>query len=303
MFRCAGKAGRLMDLSAESMVELFVNLSEDDTNTCLVILASAGIFYRITGQQDNWTVLVLPKDSEKALAEIERYFQENREAPGEEDVRLRIPHKIHTGIGAALGLLAGHVFMIQHGGIPFFAEKYGASAASILNGEIYRTVTALMIHSDSVHLAGNMASLALFFTVVCSVQGFGVASFCLLASGALGNYAAALFYGSGHLSIGASTAVFAALGILIAHQTLRSFRVASQRFRAWLPLGGGICLLGLFSQGEHTDILAHLFGLASGITVGFIFECFMKKPPGPPVQYLSFSLTLAVILISWLRMG
>ena len=160
-----------------------------------------------------------------------------------------------------------------------------------------------MIHADSVHLAGNMAALALFFTVVCSVQGFGVGSFCLLASGALGNYFTALLYRTAHLSIGSSTAVFGAVGILIAHQTFNSFRVAKQRFKAWLPLGGGLCLLGLFSEGEHTDILAHLFGLGSGMAVGCIFELFLKKPPGPLFQYLSFSLTLAVILLSWQRMG
>jgi rhomboid protease GluP len=284
------------------MVELFVNLSDEDANTCLLVLASAGIFCRTAGQPDNWTVSVLQADSEKALAEIEKYFQENRETHDEEDVWSGTPHKIHTGIGAALGLLAGHVFMIHHGGISFFAEKYGSSASSILNGEIYRTVTSLMIHSDSVHLAGNMASLALFFTVVCSVQGFGVGSFCILASGALGNYFNALLYRSAHLSIGASTAVFGAVGILIAHQTFSIFRVVKQRFRAWLPLGGGLCLLGLFSEGKNTDILAHLFGLGSGMAAGFIFECLLKKPPGTSYQYLFLSLTLAVILLSWLRM-
>ena len=283
------------------MIELFVNLSESDANTCLLVLASAGISCQTTGQPDNWTVSVFPENSEKALEEIERYFQENREVPEREDVWSRIPYKIHTGIGAALSLLAGHVFMIHHGGIPFFAETYGASASSILNGDIYRTVTALMIHSNSVHLAGNMASMALFFTVVCAVQGFGVGSFCILASGALGNYFTALLYRSAHLSIGASTAVFGAVGILIAHQTFSTFRIAQQRFRAWLPLGGGLCLLGLFSEGEHTDILAHLFGMGSGVVVGCIFECLLKKPPGHPFQYFCFSLTIAVILLSWLR--
>ncbi|MFH0997739.1 MAG: rhomboid family intramembrane serine protease [Pseudomonadota bacterium] len=281
-----------------------MNLSEEDANTCLLILASAGISCRTTGQPDNWTISVLPGDSEKALAEIEKYFQENRETPdgpGGEDGWSRIPHKIHTGIGAALGLLAGHFFMIHHGGIPFFAEKYGASASSILNGELYRTVTALMIHADSVHLVGNMAALALFFTVVCSVQGFGVGSFCLLASGALGNFVTALLYRSAHLSIGSSTAVFGAVGILISHQTFRSFRVSKQRFRAWLPLGGGLCLLGLFSEGKHTDILAHLFGLGSGMAIGCIFECLFKKPPDAFYQYLFLLLTVAVMLLSWLR--
>jgi rhomboid protease GluP len=285
------------------MEALFVNLSTDDANTCLVILAAAGITYRLTGQPDNWTVLVHPQDTEKALAEIESYFQENRQSPDEADVWSRIPHKIHTGMGAALGLLAGYAFMTHHGGIPHFAQQYGASASSILNGEIYRIVTALMIHSDFVHLAGNMASLALFFTVVCSVQGFGIASFCVLASGALGNYFTALLYQSNHLSIGASTAVFGAVGILIAHQTFSSFRVDKKRFRAWLPLGGGLCLLGLFSEGEHTDILAHLFGLGSGMLIGCIYEFLANKPPRPPIQYLCFSLAVAVMLLSWMRIG
>ena len=283
------------------MIELFVNLSEDDANTCLLVLASAGIFCKITGQPDNWTVLVLPEDSEKALVEIESYFRENRETPDRENEWSRISHNIHTGIGAALGLLAGHIFMIHHGGISFFAEKYGASAFSILHGESYRAVTALMIHANSIHLIGNMVALALFFTFVCSVQGFGIGSFCMLASGALGNYATALLYRSAHLSVGASTAVFGAVGILISHQTFSSFRVAKQRFRAWLPIGGGLCLLGLFSEGEHTDILAHLFGLGSGTAIGCIYECLVKKPPGSLFQYLSLSLTLAVILLSWLR--
>jgi len=285
------------------MIALFINLSEDDANTCLLILAYAGISSRTTGQPDNWTISVLPEDSEKALAEIESYFQENRESPDGEDDWSRVPHNIRIGIGAALGLLAGHIFMIHHGGISLFAEKYGASASSILNGEIFRTVTALMIHADSVHLAGNMAALALLFTVVCSVQGFGVGSFCVLASGAMGNYLTALLYQSAHISIGASTAVFGAVGILIAHQTFSSFRVAKQRFRAWLPLGGGLCLLGLFSEGEHTDILAHLFGLRSGMAIGCVFECLFYKPPVASYQYLFLSLTLAAILLSWLRMG
>jgi len=285
------------------MVALFINLTEDDANTCLLVLASAGISCQVTGQPDSWTVWVLPEDSEKALAEVVKYFQENRKFPDEADDCSAIPNEFHTGIGAALGLLAGHIFMIHHGGIPFFVEKYGASATSILKGELYRTITALMIHSDAIHLSGNMVSLALFFTVVCSVQGFGIASFCVLASGSLGNYANALLYRSDHLSIGASTAVFGAVGILIAHQTFSSFRVSKQRFRAWLPLGGGLCLLGLFSEGEHTDILAHLFGLGSGMAIGFIFECLLKKTPSLPFQYLSFSLTLAVILLSWMRVG
>jgi rhomboid protease GluP len=283
------------------MIALFHNLSDADANTCLLILASAGISCQVTGEPDNWTVSVQPEDIKKALAEVAEYFQENHEIPDEADGRSGISHNIHAGIGAALGLLAGHICMIHHGGIAFFAEKYGASASAILSGESYRTVTALMIHADSVHLVGNMAALALFFTVVCSVQGVGVGSFCVLASGALGNLATALLYQSAHLSIGASTAVFGAVGILIIHQTFAGFRNARHRIRVWLPLGGGLCLLGLFSEGAHTDIIAHLFGLGCGIAIGCIYESLAKKPPAPIFQHLFLSLALAVILYSWLR--
>ncbi len=177
--------------------------------------------------------------------------------------------------------------MIHHGGIPFFVEKYGASASSILNGETDRTVTALMIHANSVHLAGNMASLALF------LRSYAV--FRDLASALFAYWPQAPWPSRNRsslrlrpLSIGASTAVFGAIGILIANETFSRFRASKQRFRAWLPLGGGICLLGLFSQGEHTDILAHLFGMGSGITIGCIFNSILKKPPGTAVQRLFF---------------
>lgn len=283
------------------MIALFVSLTDDDANTCLVILASAGIFCQITGQPDNWTVSIFPGDTEKALAEIESYFQENRETTDAEDSWSGISFNLHTGIGAALGLLAGHIYMFHYGGIRLFSEKYGASASAILNGEIFRIVTALMIHANSVHLVGNMASLALFFTVLCSVQGFGVGAFSLLISGAMGNYFNALLYRTSHLSIGASTAVFGAVGILIAHQTLSTFRTSQRRFKAWLPLGGGLCLLGLFSEGTHTDILAHLFGLGSGVAIGCVFEFLFNKPPGAPLQFLFFTLTLVIILLSWLH--
>lgn len=63
------------------MIALFVSLTDDDANTCLVILASAVIFCQITGQPDNWTVSVSPENIERAIVEIENYFQENRAPP------------------------------------------------------------------------------------------------------------------------------------------------------------------------------------------------------------------------------
>jgi membrane associated rhomboid family serine protease len=281
------------------MIELFDHLSDKDVNTCLVILAAAGIVYRITGQPGDWTVWVDEADSEPAIAEVGKYFLENNDIPDETGRWSGFSRNIHMGLGAALIFLAVQVTINHHGGVAVYSEKFGASASAILDGEIFRTVTALMIHSDAMHLISNMAALALLFTVVCSVWGSGVASFCLLASGALGNYLTALIYRTSHLSIGSSTAVFGALGILIVHQMFNSIRHTTGRMKAWLPIGAGLCLLGLFSEGAHTDILAHLFGLGSGMALGAVFETVSRKPPAPLFQYLFFSVTVGVVLIAW----
>ena len=65
----------------------------------------------------------IPRTSKKPWRRLRSYFQENREIPDEADDWSGISHKIHAGIGAALGLLAGHIFMIHHGGIAFFRGK------------------------------------------------------------------------------------------------------------------------------------------------------------------------------------
>jgi membrane associated rhomboid family serine protease len=287
------------ECAGEPMIELFDHLSDKDVNTCLVILAAAGIAYRITGQPGDWTVWVDEADSEPAIAEVGKYFQENKNFPDEIGNWSGFSRNIQAGFGAALIFLAVQVYINHHGGVAVYSEKFGASASAILDGEVFRIVTALMIHSDAMHLISNMAALVLLFTVVCSVWGSGVASFCLLASGALGNYLTALIYRTSHVSIGSSTAVFGALGMLIVHQVFSSVRHATGRMKAWLPIGAGLCLLGLFSEGAHTDILAHLFGLGSGMAIGVVFEMTSQKPPAPLLQYLFFSVTVGAILLAW----
>ena len=91
----------------------------------------------------------------------------------------------------------------------------------------------------------------------------------MLLAGALGNGMNALWYRTGHLSIGASTAVFGAVGILAATQ-LTLDKTAGPR--PWLeraaPVVGGLALLGMLGASPHSDLLAHLFGLFAGILGG-----------------------------------
>ncbi|MFO0661161.1 MAG: rhomboid family intramembrane serine protease [Polyangiaceae bacterium] len=95
-----------------------------------------------------------------------------------------------------------------------------ANTDMILHGAPWQAVTAL--HSDASHVIGNALSGGIFLTGVHRRLGSGLGTFVALAAGAAGNYANAVWHGSHHLSIGASTAVFEALGALATAQMIRN---------------------------------------------------------------------------------
>jgi len=281
--------------------ELLTDLTEKDVNICLTVLAAAGIFCQTSRQLNRWTLSVNDEDREKALFEIESYYRENNRLIRDTPEDSLPPLDFSSGILAALVILAFHISIIRYTGMEFFLNTFGASASSIRHGELYRIVTALFLHSSAMHLFGNMTGLVFLVPVVCRIQGFGAGLLSILISGAFGNYINAHFYQKDHLSIGASTAVFGAVGILVAYRFVIALRSPRQRFKIWMPIGSGLCLLGLFSAGEHTDILAHLFGFSCGMASGYLFHRILKEPPRPFYQYLAFSAVLSIILLSWIR--
>jgi rhomboid protease GluP len=131
--------------------------------------------------------------------------------------------------------------------------------------------TALSLHADPLHLMSNLASGVIFGIFVAQILGSGVAWLTILLAGALGNALNALVQSPEHTAIGASTAIFGALGILSGY--MRRSRVVPWRggLRRWAPLGAGIMLLAFLGfSGERTDIGAHVAGFAMGGVMGFI---------------------------------
>ncbi|MFC1817426.1 rhomboid family intramembrane serine protease [Thermodesulfobacteriota bacterium] len=169
----------------------------------------------------------------------------------------------------------------------------------ILDGQYYRTATALMLHANGLHLAGNLLGIALFGTAVCSVTGWGVGGLMILMSGIAGNFVNAALYRTGHISIGASTAVFGAVGFLAAHQFFKKVSLPGQHIKAWLPLGGGLALLGLLGSGQHVDLTAHLFGFGSGIVFGLGYGLLIKHPASTRYQIASFLSVVSILTVAW----
>jgi rhomboid protease GluP len=284
-----------------SMLELFKDLSGDQAEAYALVLSSSGIWHRITRGERGWDLWVHDANSEKALNAIQQYLDEEQVLePTDESLPHEYP-KTFAGVGASVILLACHVAVTIGHRHEDFVRAYGSSAFHILHGQWYRAVTSLMIHANTLHLAGNMVGIALFGTAVCTTMGWGVGCLMILATGIVGNLANALLFRAGHLSVGASTAVFGAIGILAAHQFSKKFRLRGHRMRAWLPLAGGVALLGMLSSGERVDVTAHLFGFAAGTILGAFHAIFFRTPTPKAYQAGCLVVALSILIVSWMK--
>jgi membrane associated rhomboid family serine protease len=170
-----------------------------------------------------------------------------------------------------------------------------ARAGLIVAGEWWRTATALTLHAGGLHLAGNVVFGILLIGRLARDIGSGFAWSLVLATGMGGNYLNALLQSPQHTAVGASTAVFGAVGILAG---LNLIRYRKPLWRRWaLPLAGAFALLALLGAGgERTDLGAHLFGLLVGIGLGAGCGGLLVRL-GRPGKWLNRLLGLAAALL------
>lgn len=196
------------------------------------------------------------------------------------DEQKMAPHAAHvpifgSGIEWALVWIVSLLFcfaqQLEH---PEIVEKYlNSSLAVIGEGEIYRPLTSLFLHGDLHHLMGN-AVIGLVFGIFVANSFRPLLGWTLIfLSGFLGNlFNAWFFFPDPFRSLGASTAVFGALGLLIAAGLSVAWDERSYRkgFRAFAPLLAGIMIFTMNGIGEPgVDTLAHLTGMFFGIFLGF----------------------------------
>jgi len=283
------------------MAIVFKNLSEDDADTYRLVLSSTGISSHVRKEAHGWEIRVKDTDYEKAVIAIEQYFKENLEVQKTEDPLYYKYQRTYTGIWVSILLIAFHVAITISDKSDVFVKTYGSSAFHILHGELYRSATSLMLHADPLHLMGNIAGIAIFGTAVCSIMGWGMGWLMILVTGMVGNLMNALLYRSGHISVGASTAIFGAIGILSAYQFFKKFNQSGEKMKAFLPLACGLALLGILGSGAHSDVMAHLFGFLAGILMGSLYSLLVKRPKVMEYQAGSLLLTVCVLAMAWLK--
>ncbi|MBW2010132.1 MAG: rhomboid family intramembrane serine protease, partial [Deltaproteobacteria bacterium] len=172
----------------------------------MLILTASDIKAKAEKNRDGWKIHVAETDCDQALEIVKQYFRENPLSDPASIVSSAENPPSFLGLGAALVLLAFYVAAEVNAVHSVLIAEFGCSAEDVLRGQWYRTLTALMLHKDIVHLAGNMAAITVFTSAVTAATGSGIGSFMILLSGMAGNLLNAFFYKSNHFSIGASTA-------------------------------------------------------------------------------------------------
>lgn len=270
-----------------------------------------------------WEISVPESQLSRAQAEIDRYLAENPDAfaPPRPSSPPRAWNPLAGGgVPVALLLLLGHLILSEPA-LSRLAETGASWARPALAGEPWRALTALFLHADAAHLAANMAGLALFGGMAAQEAGWGLGWLLILLTGVLGNLANAWFHGvaavflglpgSGldHRSIGASTAVFGAVGLL------GGSRLSPTRgggvfdwVKSLAPLGAALALLAMLGMGgseeeggrdANVDILAHVFGWLVGLGCGLWLRLARSGAPAASRQPRWALLALGLIGLAW----
>lgn len=266
-----------------------------------LVLEAKGLPYDVIERDGVWVLLVSPEAAAGARDELARYAAERRV------VRDAPPAVIPFG-GAGLGagiyagvlLLTAYCAGIQWLGMDWLAS--GALDARASAGEWWRAAAALTLHADQAHLLGNLLFGVGIGILAGRVFGPGLAWASIVGAGAVGNYLDMLISPPTHRAVGASTAVFAALGLLAGFSWRLRLNLR-ERFRyRWAPLFAGVCLLGfLGAGGEHVDVLGHALGFATGIALGWIYaRARVPRSRGHALQLGAGAATLGLIAAAWI---
>ena len=267
-----------------------------------LVLSALGLPHAIRrGAQGEWRLVVRASHADQAAREIESYSEENDNWPRRAPVMPRHRHGL-DGVVFFVGLLV-FMHLASHSGafgLSWFGDGRMASAL-LRDGEWWRAITALTLHVGPTHIIGNLILGSILGLFASRQLGSGLAWLCILCAGTVGNVASGILQADEHTAVGASTAVFAALGLVGAF----SWRHRHERKLPWAVQIAPLIVVAVIlnytgSGGERTDVLAHLTGFVSGLIFGALaggFTPFLAI--GRRGQWLCAAATLGIVAGGW----
>jgi rhomboid protease GluP len=264
-----------------------------------LVLEARGIEHETEQDQSSWILSVPAGMRHRAHEELSRYSVER-------GVRRSVPEVIQPHSGGAIGVFLYVLILLLTaycaGNATFGADwlTLGSLDAGV-RGEWWRAVTALTLHLDQEHLLGNVLFGAVAGIAASRLLGPGIAWASILGAAALANYAEILITPITHRAVGASTAVFAALGMLSGMAWRQRLTLRERLWYRWAPLIAGICLLTLLGAGSaHVDVLGHALGFLFGLGVGWIFvRTGVSNNREPRVQVIAGLGAVLLVCAAW----
>ena len=235
-----------------------------------LVLEAKSIEHEAHEDEGAWELRVPASQLHQAYSEIGRYSAER-------SVPRHIPAAVTMHPGASGGAIVYIAILL----ITAYCAGRGLLGADWLSlgdlnagsrGEWWRAITALTLHLDQEHLLGNVLFGSIAGIAAARLLGSGLAWASILGAAALANYTEILIAPATHRAVGASTAVFAALGLLTGMAWRQRLSLRERHWYRWAPLIAGICLLTLLGAGNaRVDVLGHALGFFLGTVVGWVY--------------------------------
>jgi membrane associated rhomboid family serine protease len=265
-----------------------------------LVLEARGIEHETLEGESAWTLNVPVALLGRAYEEISRYSAE-RNAP--RSVPGAMPSRPGAALGAAVYVLILLLAAYSAGNGSFGADWFSVGSLDAGSpAQWWRAITALTLHVDQQHWLGNV-----LFGVIAGIGagrllGPGIAWASILGAAALANYLEILIAPVNHRAVGASTAVFAALGLLAGMAWRQRLTLRERVWYRWAPLIAGICLLTLLGAGNaQVDVLGHALGFIMGTGLGWVYaQLGFPRHGGRRVQILAGVGAVLSILVAWL---
>lgn len=266
-----------------------------------LVLHSLAIPCEMLRDGDHAALAVPTEFGERARYEIRQYEQENRKPRPRPVGRFRYRD----------GLTGAAIYVVVVCVAAWFAARSAFGRDWLANGRVdgelirqgewWRLLTALTLHSGPRHLLGNLGFGAVFGFLAGRVAGSGAAWLGIVLASTAANAVNALLLDSAHRSIGASTAVFAALG-LVAGFVWRGRLMTQDRWAYRIgPIVGGVALLAFTGTGdESTDVGAHLLGFLCGFSAGLLLTRLPDRAFSRGAQLACGILALALPAVAWI---
>jgi membrane associated rhomboid family serine protease len=287
----------------DELITVFRSVHRRECNERLLVLTAVGVEAVVTAAPGGFLLQVAPHDAGYAIRHLLQYEAENPPpSPPPPPPRLYA----HAWVGCAIYalVLLGVAWALSNGLVRLDAFDLGElDAARVQAGEWWRAWTALTLHLDAAHLAANLAAGTWFGYLAARQMGSGSAWLIIVTGAALANLLEGLLGPAEHRAVGASTAVFSALGAMSAYSWRERFALPQRWARRWGPLVAGVILLGWTGaggEGTDVDVVAHLAGFAVGALLGATaalprWQRLLQRVP----QWLSGAAALASLAIAW----